>query len=301
MMTANFKGILKRNEPLAGYTAWHIGGPAEIYYKPVDVADLSAFVKSGISGDSITFLGLGSNVLIADEGIKGTLIHWLDTRAPINLHPALQSTVQVDTRVPCAKLAKFCAKQGLTGAEFFAGIPGTVGGALAMNAGAWGRETWSSVQRVRVINRQCDLISRDRTEYQIGYRSVLGPASEWFVSADLCFEAGGDPLSIVQNIKALLKQRQQSQPIGLFSCGSVFKNPHNDYAGRLIESCGLKGYAIGGAKISEKHGNFIINTGAATSRDVRALIAYIQAVVLAEHQVELETELRFLGFEHFCL
>jgi UDP-N-acetylmuramate dehydrogenase len=309
----NFKGILKYNEPLADYTSWHIGGHAEVYYKPADRIDLSLFLKSHTSFEkTITFLGLGSNVLIADAGLKGIVIHWLDTQAPIekienkfHMHGCSSAdsrvTLRVDTRVPCAKLAKFCAKQGLKNAAFLAGIPGTVGGALAMNAGAWGHEIWSFVSKVTVMNAKGDFCVREPAAYEIAYRKVSGAHvseanPEWFVEVDLCFEAGDDPLLMSQNIKTLLKQRQQSQPIGVFSCGSVFKNPPQDYVGRLIEACGLKGYTIGGAKVSEKHANFIINERQATAEDVRALIAHIQTVVLANHQVALEPEVRFLGF-----
>lgn len=304
---SRFKGVLQYNEPLAPYTAWRIGGPAEVYYRPSDHADLAVFLASRPIDEPINFLGLGSNVLISDQGLPGTVIHLLGSAthrlqggAPIQWleidHAEHSKALRIEAGVPCAQVAKFCAQQGLQQAEFFAGIPGTIGGALAMNAGAWGCETWQQVLQVEVINRHGQCYSRPAKDYRIGYRQVIAPQDEWFVAGYFHFEGGGDPVLIAQKIKELLRTRNQTQPIGVFSGGSVFKNPSNDYAGRLIEASHLKGARQGDAVISTKHANFIINEGKATAADVYELITHMQATVLRDHQVSLEPEVRFLGF-----
>ena len=305
------RGILKLNEPLAPHTSWHIGGSVDKYFRPADTEDLAEFLKTGVRDDEpIAWLGLGSNVLISDNGIRGVVIHTLaqagsgaitfsETESNKEKEKVL---IWADAGVTCAKLAKYCAKEGLLGGEFFAGIPGTVGGALAMNAGAWGGETWRLVKQVEVINRYGERTIRSSKAYKINYRSVE-PLSEnfsksideWFVAGCFAFERG-DPVIATRKVKALLQERTAKQPIGVFSCGSVFKNPEGDHAGRLIEASQLKGFTIGGAQISPKHANFILNLGNAQARDVVALIEHIQSVVLKEHQIRLEPEVRMLGF-----
>lgn len=310
------KGTFKENEILAPHTSWHIGGPAQHYYQPYDVADLALFLKSLPLQEPLTWLGLGSNVLISDLGLPGTVIHTLgmksNTPEIISPNPLI---VRVEAGVPCAKVAKFCAKHHLPGSEFFAGIPGTLGGALAMNAGAFGGETWQYVVAVEVLNKKGEVIIRKPDEYEIAYRSVkrkinnatnLIDPNEWFVAGHFSFECPVDKpttsesgiskqASIEQNIKTLLRKRSDTQPIGVFSCGSVFKNPPNHYAGKLIEASHLKGFKMGEAQVSPKHANFIINIGHAKAMDVYALIQHIQRTVLEQQGVQLETEVRFLG------
>lgn len=294
------RGTLKFNEPLAPYTSWRIGGPADRYYRPADMDDLADFLKTLSPNEPITWLGLGSNVLISDAGIRGVVIHLLfpgTLELLDSLTPSHQKTVRVEAGMTCAKLAKFCAKQGLVGAEFFSGIPGTVGGALFMNAGAWGSETWEHVVRVETINRLGERFVRFPKDYQVGYRSVVAAqVQEWFVSGYFQFEQGETAQSTAK-IKALLRERGSKQPIGTFSCGSVFQNPKGHYAGQLIEASKLKAYTIGGAKVSSKHANFILNQGNATASDVLALIQYVQKVVLREHEIALKTEVKMLGFQ----
>jgi len=296
------KGVFKLNEPLAPHTSWHVGGHADKYYCPSDIADLAHFLTTLSIDEPITWLGLGSNVLISDEGIRGVVIHMLPPQSYI---PGLSietlmsgdnlKHLRVEAGITCAKLARFCAKNGLVGAEFFAGIPGTVGGALAMNAGAWGGETWRHVVKVEVINRQGKTFFRNPSEYQINYRTVNGPQEEWFIAGYFQFKEG-DAEASSQKIKELLRQRNTSQPIGVFSCGSVFKNPEGDHAGRLIEASNLKGYIIGGAQVSPKHANFILNLGNAKAKDILQLIEHIRAVVLKDHHIHLQPEVRLLGF-----
>jgi UDP-N-acetylmuramate dehydrogenase len=178
-------------------------------------------------------------------------------------------------------------------AEFFAGIPGTLGGALAMNAGAWGGETWRHVVEVEVLDRRGVRHTRTPADYSIGYRRVEGPANEWFIGARLEFER--KPGINSDAIRALLDKRRETQPIGEWSCGSVFTNPPNDHAARLIESAGLKGFRIGDASVSEKHANFIINHGKARAADIEALIAHVQKTVASSSGIQLATEVRIVG------
>jgi UDP-N-acetylmuramate dehydrogenase len=197
--------------------------------------------------------------------------------------------------VPCTQLARQCIRWNLGPSEFFAGIPGTVGGALAMNAGAHGGETWERVSSVRCIDRQGDFHERTPVDYEIAYRSVRGPENEWFIEAELEFEAGVE--ASMETMKSMLERRKETQPLGLPSCGSVFRNPPGDFAARLIESCELKGCRIGDAEISEKHANFIINRGEATALDIENLIRYVQQTVADMTGIELEHEVRIVGRE----
>ena len=201
----------------------------------------------------------------------------------------------VGAGLACVKAARQAGKYGLSGIEFLAGIPGTIGGALAMNAGAHGGETWERVESVRTIDRSGQLHERGPAEYSVGYRSVTGPANEWFVEATFRFEADVTPS--VETLNSMLERRKSTQPLGLPSCGSVFRNPPNDHAARLIEAAGLKGYRIGGAEVSPKHANFIINTGSASAADIEQLIGHVQQTVADVHGVELRHEVRIVGEE----
>lgn len=298
----NVKGELRYNEILAPHTSWHIGGKADRYFSPFDLSELKLFLSELPMNEPLTWLGLGSNVLIADAGIRGTVIHTLGMKSEIQ--PISETLVRAEMGIPCAKLAKFCAKHSLRGGEFFAGIPGTVGGALFMNAGAFGGETWPKVVQVDVINHRGEIITRPPEHYHLAYRSVklkeeyVDPTTpqEWFVAGIFQFEQGVSE-EAVQATKALLKKRNETQPIGVFSCGSVFVNPKNAYVGQLIEQAGLKGLKIGGAEISTKHANFIINTGTATAEDVLALMKKIVETVYDKFNILLESEVRLLGFE----
>lgn len=230
------QGTLLFNENLASYTSWHVGGPAKCYYRPANNSDLSLFLQSLPHDEPLFWLGLGSNVLIRDAGFAGTVIHTLKMPQDIEIisqDPKVGLEIKVSAGVPCAKIAKFAAKHSVVGAEFFAGIPGTMGGALAMNAGAWGSETWEHVTAVEVINRQGVVTIRDPQEYKIAYRSVITPQEEWFLAAKLKFMPG-DQQQANLRIKELLQRRNASQPIGLPSCGSVFRNPEGKYAAELI-------------------------------------------------------------------
>lgn len=288
-----FCGELCHEEPLASYTSWHVGGIAKRLYKPADLADLARFLPTLAENEDIFWLGLGSNVLISDLGIDGTVIVTQGRLKQLAVLPS--GLVRAEAGVTCAKLAKFCARQQLGEAAFFAGIPGTVGGALAMNAGAYGGETWRYVQSVETIDRFGVIRHRSAQEFEVAYRHVTRPAQEWFVAGLFAFPPEIGESEAQDKIRTLLHQRSDTQPIGEFSCGSVFRNPPNAYVGQLIESCGLKGKRIGGAWVSTKHANFIINGGEATAADIAQLIQFIQTVVQEKTGILLTPECHFMG------
>jgi UDP-N-acetylmuramate dehydrogenase len=204
--------------------------------------------------------------------------------------------IYAEAGVASPKLARFAAKHDFEGAEFLAGIPGTIGGALAMNAGCYGAETWESVDEVLTINRRGELQQRKTEAYEIGYRHVVLRAAneEWFVAAWFRFKRG-DGQAAQQRIKQLLKQRIAAQPLQQPNAGSVFRNPPQDFAARLIEACGLKGLRCGDAQVSEKHANFIVNRGAATAADIETLIGTVQETVRREKGILLVPEVRIIG------
>ncbi|MGI9232746.1 MAG: UDP-N-acetylmuramate dehydrogenase, partial [Woeseiaceae bacterium] len=190
-------------------------------------------------------------------------------------------------------LARQCVRWRLGPSEFFAGIPGTVGGALAMNAGAHGGETWEQVASVRTIDRNGVVHDRTPDDYDVAYRSVVGPANEWFLEAVFDFDPEIEPS--LETMKSMLERRKTTQPLGLPSCGSVFRNPPDDHSARLIEAAGLKGHRIGGAEVSKKHANFIINRDDASARDIEELIEHVRKTVLDVHGVSLQHEVRIVG------
>jgi UDP-N-acetylmuramate dehydrogenase len=294
------RGEMRCNEPMSRYTSWRVGGLAKSLYRPADLEDLGVFLNGLPQGEPLVWLGLGSNLLVRDGGISGTVIF---TQGMLNELDIVSETndevvVRAEAGVPCAKVARFCSRSSAVGAEFLAGIPGTMGGALAMNAGAFGGETWDYVVAVETIDCKGEVRTRTPHEFEVGYRSVRGPNDEWFVAAHLSLRKvvnKGDAESGQARIKELLEQRNKKQPIGLASCGSVFRNPENDHAARLIETTGLKGECIGGACVSEKHANFIINTGNATAADIEALINKVMEAVEQQQGVRLKTEVRIVG------
>ena len=287
-----FESRVLRDEPMSRHTSWHVGGPADAWFTPADTGELSGFLRELPPGVPVTWVGLGSNLLVRDGGIRGVVI---------SLHGILNALervgdlmVRAEAGVACARLGRQCARWQLGPADFFAGIPGTVGGALAMNAGAWGAETWPFVMEVETIDRQGQQRRRAASEYRFSYRSVTPPvAGEWFLAATFRFESRPD--ASTDSIRKLLERRHAAQPIGEWSCGSVFTNPPGGHAAALIESAGLKGHRIGGASVSAKHANFIINDGHATASDLEALVRHIQDTVQRVHGVQLVPEVRVIG------
>lgn len=288
------RGVLRKNEPLARYTSWHVGGPAQQTYRPADLSDLVEFLQTLPPDEPLTWLGLGSNVLIRDQGILGTVII---TQNRLNKLELNNGFIRAEAGVTCAKMAKYCTKLGYADAAFFAGVPGTMGGALAMNAGAFGGETWRHVVAVETINHQGEIKTRKLEDFKVSYRHVIRPTDEWIVAGHFAFSVS-DAVEAEQAIRELLHKRSASQPIGTFSCGSVFRNPPGDYAARLIEACGLKGTRQGNAFVSEKHANFIINDGHATATDIETLIYKVQSTVEQTHGIKLIPEVHILGIKN---
>jgi UDP-N-acetylmuramate dehydrogenase len=286
------KGTLMMDEPMSRHTSWRVGGKADRVYVPGGWQDLSEFLKALPHGEPVHFVGLGSNLLVRDGGVRGTVV-LMHGGALSDMHME-GDKLYAEAGVTCAKLARFAARQHRHGAEFFAGIPGTVGGALAMNAGCHGGETWDVVHQALTIDRHGAVHERSQVDLEIGYRHVGLPGEEWFVAA--WFElAAGEATEAEQKIKSLLAKRLETQPLNLPNAGSVFRNPEGDYAARLTESCGLKGYRIGDAQVSEKHANFIVNIGTATAADIESLIAHVHDTVLRETGTDLQREVRIIG------
>ena len=284
-------GEMRVNESMSRHTSWRVGGPADSYFVPSSVEDLQAFLRKLDDDTPVHWFGIGSNLLVREGGLRGVVV--AATKVLRDLEQVDACTVRVGAGVPCTQVARQCLRWGLAPSEFFAGIPGTMGGALAMNAGAHGGETWERVASVRTIDRDGEIHERAPGEYSVGYRSVTGPANEWFLEATLRFDPEARPST--DTLNAMLKRRKATQPLGLPSCGSVFRNPPDDHAARLIEAAGLKGFSIGGAEVSEKHANFIINRGDATATDIEELIEHVRQTVADVHGVQLKHEVRIVG------
>ncbi|KIO49359.1 UDP-N-acetylmuramate dehydrogenase [Nitrosospira sp. NpAV] len=304
------RGEMRMHESMKKYTSWRAGGEAERIYIPADLADLAQFIRGLPEDEPVHMVGLGSNLLVRDGGVRGTVVV---LHARLNDLRLVQQDkngglIAAGAGVACAKVARFAAVHNLSGAEFLAGIPGTVGGALAMNAGCYGAETWGIVEQVRILSRTGELRARAPADYEIGYRHValkpemviedpkMGNSSgeEWFVGGGFRLASGEDAASR-KKIKELLSRRITTQPLNLPNAGSVFRNPPGDHAARLIEFCGLKGLRRGGAMVSAKHANFIVNTGNATAEEIEMVILAVRKAVKEQTGIELVQEVRIIG------
>jgi len=292
MKTESDNITIINDEPMARHTSWRAGGVAKRYVQAQSLEALASYIATLPENENLLWIGLGSNTLVRDGGFNGTVIATQGVMTQLELLD--ETTVYVGAGVAGAKLAKFCSKHQLAGAEFFAGIPGLIGGALAMNAGAFGGETWPLVVEVETLNRKGEIHKRKASEFSYSYRHVEGLNDEWFVSATFKLKKKQHITNTI-DIKQLLAKRAESQPTGVASCGSVFRNPEGFYAAQLIEDCLLKGKRIGGAVISEKHANFIINDNNATAADIESLIQLIQKIVKEKHGILLEPEARIVG------
>ncbi|MEW5966763.1 MAG: UDP-N-acetylmuramate dehydrogenase [Pseudomonadota bacterium] len=301
------RGRFLYNEPMARHASWRAGGPAQRVYIPADLEDLIWLVRSVPHNEAIHMVGLGSNLLVRDGGVRGVviLLHGVLKKLAIEgrTHglppvPADRATglIYAQAGVASPKLARFAANHHLVGGEFWAGIPGTVGGAIAMNAGCYGGETWNRLVQVETLDRDGHLNERRPEDYVIGYRHVAlrHPREEWFIGGWFRLDRGDGEASR-ETIKTLLKQRIAAQPLGQPNAGSVFRNPPGDYAARLIEACGLKGYRVGDAQVSEKHANFIVNLGHASATDIERVIEHVEDTVEARTNVQLIREVRIIG------
>ena len=290
----SLRGEMRYDEPLSRHTTGRVGGPASRYYRPADREDLLTFLRQLDPREPLFWLGLGSNLLVRDGGFKGTVIA---TQGALNgLEMVTETRLRAEAGVACAMVARFAARNGLCGVEFLAGIPGTMGGALAMNAGAFGGETWERVRSVETLDRHGEVRSRPPEDFAVSYRQVSGPEGEWFLAVEMELQPG-DGDAALEQIQELLEKRAATQPVGRPSCGSVFRNPEGDYAARLIEAAGLKGRTIGAACVSKKHANFILNNGGASASDIEQLIYEVQERVEKESGIRLQTEVHIVGKE----
>jgi len=286
------KNTIHHDVELKSYNTWKVGGRAEQFLIFDEKVILASLIKNKKIKLPITFIGLGSNLLVRDGGIKGTVIVMHGGLKKINDDDNL---IYSEAGVSCSKLSKFSARKGLADSAFFSGIPGTIGGALAMNAGCYGSETWDYVQKVLMINLNGDQVERNKSDFKIGYRKVINNnKDEFFLAVWFKFPKGNKEKS-EKKIKELLAHRKETQPLNFSTAGSTFRNPDGNFAAKLIEDCGLKGYQIGGAQVSEKHANFIINLGKASALDIEKLITYIQKVVLEKKNIQLIREIKIIG------
>ncbi len=284
-------GRLRLGEPMQRHTSWRVGGPADRFYLPGTLEDLQGFLRH-FAVPPLTWIGLGSNVLVRDAGLRGTTICLANTLDQIVL--AENDLLRVGAGAGAVKIAHFAAKAGLAGAEFLAGIPGTLGGCLSMNAGAHGGDTWSLVEWVEVIHPHGEIQRLAPQNFQIGYREVYGHGDACFVAAGLRL-IPEESTAVMQRLRAWQEKRAATQPLEWPSCGSVFRNPAGDHAARLIEAAGLKGKARGQAEVSSQHANFIINRGDARAADIEALVEDVQIQVQQQFGIRLKAEMRILG------
>ena len=286
------EGTFLKNEPMASHTSWGCGGSAAVFFEPRNMDDLSLFLNSFNEDREIFWVGLGSNLLVRDKGYDGVVISTAKFLNQLSWNKEV-TELKVECGVACAKIARETARKNRTGLEFFAGIPGTVGGALQMNAGANGYDTWQNIKSVDVISRNGIIKTLEKKSFKPGYRKVAGK-NTWFVRA--CFELKQNSSKDgLEKIKKILLQRKNSQPVGSRSCGSVFVNPENYFAAKLIEECGLKGIRKGGAIISNKHANFILNDRDATASDIEELINLTKHEVFKRKGIRLECEVKIIG------
>ena len=299
ILAGALRGQLLRDEPMSRHTSWRVGGPADRAYLPADLEDLRVFLAGLPPAEPVFMVGLGSTLLVRDGGIRGTVVFMHQGLKALRLDEGRDGRplIYAEAGVASPKVARFAANHGFAGAEFLAGIPGTVGGALAMNAGCYGGETWNVVDRVLTLDRGARVRERQASDYEIGYRHCRRRGNghdEWFAAAWLRF-APGDGETARRRVRELLTRRIASQPLNQPNAGSVFRNPPGDHAARLIEACGLKGYTVGGAQVSTKHANFIVNLGNAAAADVESVIARVQETVERATGIALVREVWIVG------
>ncbi len=283
--------------PLGRYTTLGIGGSADWFAEPRDPKELKRLIETA-AAENIPYrvLGKGSNLLVADQGVEGLVIRLLESRPPTVVRQWGNGRVWVEVEAgsPLVGLVRFAVRNQLRGLEFLAGIPGTAGGAWAMNAGSFGKEIQEVTVYLKTINARGKLTRKWKKDLSFGYRSLTLEPGEIILSGGLSLTRG-DGDEIRNQIRRLWARRRATQPLNLPSCGSVFKNPPGDFAGRLIEKVGLKGYGKGGARIAERHANFIVNTGQARSSEVLYLMNLARRRVKKQFGVLLQPEVQLWG------
>lgn len=283
------------DEPLSRYTHYRLGGPADVLVQPASVDDVVTVRRLALEHEiPVTVLGGGSNVLIADAGLRGIVLR-IGRR--MNAVKFADDTIEVECGAPYPRLGRMAVERGLAGLEFAAGVPGTVGGALAMNAGVHDATTADVVQSVTAVDSHGDVVTLGRDDMKFAYRTSRLQQQPGLIAVKATLRLlPASPKEVREKLRAYMERRRRTQPVGTKNAGSVFKNPPGDFAGRLVEAAGCKGLTVGDAIVSPMHANFIINRGEATADDVRRLIDKVQATVYERFGVRLEPEVRMLGF-----
>ena len=291
-LTKTFKGEIRLNEPLANYTSLKLGGPADVFLMPKDKQDVIEAVK-WIKTYNLKYyvLGFGTNLLVSDSGFRGVVIHLSNSLDKIEIN---NTAVYAEAGVSLPLLVLETLKHGLGGMEMLGGVPGTLGGAVIMNAGAYGGEIFDVIKKVEVV-RSAEFQILQKKEIHYEYRKT--DLDKDIVIAAHFELKNGDKDALLDKRKEMLKKRRESQPLELPNAGSIFKNPQGHFAGALIEKCGLKGYRVGGVSVSEKHANFLVNDKNGTASDMMILIDHVRKTVKEQFSVELEMEVKKLGFE----
>lgn len=286
--------VCKENEPMSEHTTFRIGGPADIFIEPTSPETLADIVAACKRWEiPVHVVGNGSNLLVSDLGIEGAVIHISGGLCDISLNGAYE--LECGSGVKLSKLCTIALEHSLTGLEFAWGIPGTAGGAAYMNAGAYGSEMSDVLIKCTHIDADGKFGSYEGKELAFGYRQSVYTDSDKIITSLKLRLKPDDPVEIRSRMDELFKLRKEKQPLEYPSAGSVFKRPHGNFAGSLIEQCGLKGFTIGGAQVNQKHAGFIINLGNATCYDVRKLIEHIKEEVFLQTSIKLETEIKFIG------
>lgn len=285
--------IVHVDEPMRNHTTFRIGGPADLFIAPAAESELKiALDVIRDAGIPYFIVGNGSNLLVSDDGFRGAVISLGKSLTGITVD---HTVIHAMAGTLLGQIANTAKEESLTGLEFAAGIPGSLGGACVMNAGAYGGEMKQVLSGVRCIDENGNFLNLTADRLELGYRTSIFQKHPWIVvSADIALQEGQKD-QIAAKINDLRERRQEKQPLNFPSAGSTFKRPEGYFAGKLIMDAGLRGYTVGGAQVSEKHCGFVINKGDATASDVRRLIADVQNIVLEKFGVRLQPEVRFLG------
>lgn len=288
-------GVARFDEPMAEHTTFCIGGPADVLVEPRTVDEVRRVLDACTScGVQARVMGLGSDVLVADEGLRCVVVRIAENLAQVDVH---DNVLVVDAGASNAEVARRACAEGLAGYEFACGIPGTVGGAAIMNAGAYGGEFKDIAESVRCLAPDGSLVDVSAEEADWSYRHSMMDAAGYVVLRATLRLVPDDPAAIQERMDDFARRRSEKQPLDMPSAGSTFKRPEGFFVGQLVQEAGLRGSRVGGAQVSEKHTGFVVNTGGATAADVRGLIAHVQKSVLAHAGVSLEPEVRMWGFE----
>ena len=289
------KGEVLEQEPMARHTTFKVGGPADLFVEPGSREEIR-FALEAARRDQVPFfiVGKGSNLLVSDEGYRGMILHIGTKMSQITVRDDL---IEAEAGAPLSKIARAAFEHGLTGMEFAAGIPGSLGGAVVMNAGAYGSEMKDILSEVDVFAQDGSLLTIPADELALSYRHSCILDKGYIVLAARIRLHPGEPEAISRRMNELARARKEKQPLEYPSAGSTFKRPEGYFAGKLVQDAGLKGYAVGGARISDKHSGFVINAGGANAEEIRSLIRQVQSKVNSQFGVMLEPEVRFLGFD----